>query len=145
MRLTVCRNDAGQPGIGPSGVDDQSNALMRADISPSCAGRECRCASVCEGLPMLEVVRRGSRSLRWSANAFCRLRRGQKAAVVGSTPPAIKDPDDWVTGEERMTGAQASYLKTLSEEAHDDRAFDSELTKAEASKRIDALKEKTGR
>ena len=62
-------------------------------------------------------------------------------------PPsnAEKDPDDWVTGDEAMTGAQASYLKTLSEEAKDPDAFDPELTKAEASKRIDALKEKVGR
>ncbi len=56
-----------------------------------------------------------------------------------------KDPDDWVTGDEPMTGAQASYLKTLSEEAHDDEAFADDLSKAEASKRIDALKEKAGR
>jgi hypothetical protein len=39
-----------------------------------------------------------------------------------------------------MTGAQASYLKTLSEQAHDPGAFEDTLTKAEASKRIDALK-----
>lgn len=56
-----------------------------------------------------------------------------------------KDPDDWVSGDEPMTGAQASYLKTLSEEAHDDGAFDEALTKAEASKRIDALKARLGR
>ncbi|KTT68410.1 DUF3072 domain-containing protein [Sphingomonas endophytica] len=56
---------------------------------------------------------------------------------------AEKDPDDWTTGDEAMTGAQASYLKTLSEEAGE--AFDESLTKAEASKRIDALQEKTGR
>jgi hypothetical protein len=56
---------------------------------------------------------------------------------------AEKDPDDWVTGDEPMTGAQASYLKTLSEEAGE--AFDEGLSKAEASKRIDALQEKTGR
>ena len=56
-----------------------------------------------------------------------------------------KDPDEWVTGHEPMTGAQASYLKTLSEQAHDPKAYDAELDKAEASKRIDALKEKTGR
>ncbi len=56
-----------------------------------------------------------------------------------------KDPDDWVTGDEPMTGAQASYLKTLSEEAKDPEAFADDLTKAEASKRIDALKEKAGR
>lgn len=54
-----------------------------------------------------------------------------------------KDPDDWTTGDEPMTGAQASYLKTLSEEAGE--TFDDSLTKAEASKRIDALQEKTGR
>ncbi len=33
---------------------------------------------------------------------------------------AEKDPDDWVTGDEPMTGAQASYLKTLCEEAGED-------------------------
>ena len=55
----------------------------------------------------------------------------------------IKDPADWTTGEEAMTGAQASYLKTLSEEAGE--GFDPGLTKADASKRIDALQAKTGR
>ena len=56
---------------------------------------------------------------------------------------AKKDPDDWTTGDEPMTGAQASYLKTLTEEAGEE--FDTNLSKAEASKRIDALQEKTGR
>ena len=56
---------------------------------------------------------------------------------------ADKPVDDWVTGDEPMTGAQASYLQTLCEEAGED--FDSTLTKADASKRIDALQEKTGR
>lgn len=55
----------------------------------------------------------------------------------------IKDPDDWTTGSEPMTGAQASYLKTLSEQARDPKAFDADLDKAEASKRIDALHGKT--
>src|SRR4051812_6193525 len=54
-----------------------------------------------------------------------------------------KDPDDWTTGDEEMTGAQRSYLKTLSEEAKV--PFDETLTKAEASKRIDELQHKTGR
>jgi hypothetical protein len=53
-----------------------------------------------------------------------------------------KNPDDWVSGDEPMTGAQASYLKTLSEEADDPNAYQQNLTKAEASKRIDALKSK---
>lgn len=54
-----------------------------------------------------------------------------------------KNPDDWVTGDEKMTGAQASYLKTLSEEAKE--PFDDTLTKAQASKRIDELQARTGR
>jgi hypothetical protein len=55
----------------------------------------------------------------------------------------IKNPDDWTTGDEPMTGAQRSYLKTLSEEAKVE--FDENLTKAEASKRIDELQQQTGR
>ena len=54
-----------------------------------------------------------------------------------------KDPDEWTTGDEPMTGAQSSYLKTLSEEAGE--PFDENLTKAEASKRIDELQQRTGR
>jgi uncharacterized damage-inducible protein DinB len=56
---------------------------------------------------------------------------------------AEKDPDDWVTGDEPMTGAQASYLRTLSQEAGED--FDDGLTKAQASQRIEELQAKTGR
>lgn len=55
----------------------------------------------------------------------------------------IKDPEEWTTGDERMTGAQHSYLKTLSDEAGEE--FDETLTKAEASKRIDELQQQTGR
>lgn len=51
-----------------------------------------------------------------------------------------KDPADWVSGDDAMTGAQASYLKTLSEEMDAPEAFDDNLTKAEASRRIDELK-----
>jgi hypothetical protein len=54
-----------------------------------------------------------------------------------------KNPEDWTTGDEPMTGAQRSYLKTLSEEAKVE--FDESLTKAQASKRIDELQQKTGR
>lgn len=56
---------------------------------------------------------------------------------------AEKDPENWTTGDEPMTGAQASYLKTLCEEAGE--PFDDGLSKADASKRIDTLQEKTGR
>ena len=65
-----------------------------------------------------------------------------KSDPVGN---AQKDPENWATGDEKMTGAQASYLKTLSEEAGQPDAYDPELSKAEASERIDALQDKTGR
>jgi uncharacterized damage-inducible protein DinB len=54
-----------------------------------------------------------------------------------------KDPDDWVTGEEPMTGPQASYLRTLCQQAGEE--FDETLTKAQASRRIDELQQRTGR
>ncbi len=53
-----------------------------------------------------------------------------------------KERDDWVSGADAMTGAQASDLKTLSEEVGEPDDFQLNLTKAEASKRIDALKPK---
>ncbi len=54
-----------------------------------------------------------------------------------------KDPDDWVTGDEPMTGAQRSYLDTLAREAGEQLSPD--LSKAEASEHIDRLQSKTGR
>ncbi len=54
-----------------------------------------------------------------------------------------KDPSDWVTGDEPMTGAQASYLKTLTEETGEE--FDENLSKADASKKIDELKGRSPR
>ncbi|TPK04949.1 DUF3072 domain-containing protein [Mesorhizobium sp. B2-5-9] len=53
-----------------------------------------------------------------------------------------KDPDEWVSGDDPMTPSQASYLKTLCEQAEDQESFADNLSKAEASKRIDALKAK---
>jgi hypothetical protein len=54
-----------------------------------------------------------------------------------------KNPEDWTTGDEPMTGPQRSYLQTLCREAGEN--FDENLSKAEASKKIDQLQEKTGR
>jgi len=62
--------------------------------------------------------------------------------VAPSAQPA-KDPDDWTTGDEPMTGPQASYLQTLCREAGVE--FDPNLSKADASKLIDQLQEQTGR
>ncbi|MEO6454015.1 MAG: DUF3072 domain-containing protein [Ginsengibacter sp.] len=61
--------------------------------------------------------------------------------VIGDN--TVKDPDEWKTGNEPMTGAQKSYLKTLSDEAGEE--FSENLTKAEASKKIEYLQQKTGR
>ncbi|MGI9034081.1 MAG: DUF3072 domain-containing protein [Acidimicrobiales bacterium] len=65
--------------------------------------------------------------------------------MTDSTPSSnpAKDPDDWVTGDEPMTGPQASYLATLAQEAGE--TVPEGLTKAEASRRIDELQERTGR
>jgi hypothetical protein len=67
-------------------------------------------------------------------------KRTQQEADNSNT---VKNPDDWTTGDEPMTGAQRSYLSTLSEEANE--PFDENLSKAEASKRIEELQQKTGR
>ena len=55
----------------------------------------------------------------------------------------VKNPDDWKTGDEQMTGAQRSYLNTLADEAGEE--IQDDLTKAEASKKIEELQQKTGR
>jgi hypothetical protein len=64
---------------------------------------------------------------------------GDKPAISNTE----KDPETWVTGSEPMTGAQHSYLKTLSDEAGE--KIDENLTKGEASKMIEELQQKTGR
>ncbi len=58
-------------------------------------------------------------------------------------PQPEKDPDDWVTGDEPMTGPQQSYLSTLAQEAK--REVPDDLTKAGASTLIDELQQETGR
>jgi hypothetical protein len=65
--------------------------------------------------------------------------------VLGAGAPssAEKDPDDWVTGDEPMTGAQRSYLDTLAREAGE--TLDADLTKAQASEHIERLQGVTGR
>ena len=69
--------------------------------------------------------------------------KSKRATNAQSAPRAQKDPDQWVTGDESMTGPQASYLHTLAQEAGE--PVDDSLSKAEASKKIDELQEKTGR
>lgn len=56
---------------------------------------------------------------------------------------AEKPTDQWVTGDEPMTGPQASYLETLAREAGEE--VPEGLTKAQASEMIDRLQGVTGR
>ena len=69
--------------------------------------------------------------------------KSKRATTAQQNAGAQKDPDQWVTGDESMTGPQESYLHTLAQEAGE--SVDESLTKAEASKKIDELQEKTGR
>jgi Protein of unknown function (DUF3072) len=57
--------------------------------------------------------------------------------------PVEKDPEDWATGDEPMTGPQESYLQTLAREAGEDVPDD--LSKAEASEMIDRLQDLSDR
>lgn len=65
------------------------------------------------------------------------------STVNNTDPTAVKDPAEWTTGGEPMTGAQKSYVHTLARAAGEEVGDD--LTKAEASEKIDELREKTGR
>lgn len=67
----------------------------------------------------------------------------QKQNPAAPEPGTVKDPKEWTTGAEPMTGAQDSYLHTLAREAGE--TVEEDLTKAEASQKIDELQEKTGR
>ena len=58
-------------------------------------------------------------------------------------PALQRDPDEWKTGDEPMTAAQRSYLETLCHDTGEN--FDENLTKAEASKRIDELRARSPR
>ena len=64
-------------------------------------------------------------------------------SAINQNQNVQKNPEEWVTGDEPLTGAQESYLRTLASEAGE--APETDLTKAEASKKIEELQEKTGR
>ena len=66
-----------------------------------------------------------------------------KQQPTDDTQALQKDPDDWKTGDEPMTPSQRSYLETLAQDTGE--TFDETLTKAEASKRIDELRQRSPR
>ena len=71
------------------------------------------------------------------------VRRMERDDLDGGNSALQRDPDGWKTGDEPMTAAQRSYLETLCRETGED--FDEGLTKAEASKRIDELRQRSPR
>jgi Protein of unknown function (DUF3072) len=79
-------------------------------------------------------------SLRTTYAVACREIKGMSK---DPNPNPEKPTDQWVTGQEPMTGPQISYLQTLCREAGEE--FDGSMTKAEASKKIEELQAKTGR
>jgi hypothetical protein len=66
-----------------------------------------------------------------------------KQSSQNDASDTIKNPEDWKTGDEPMTGAQRSYLETLASESGE--AVEENLTKAQASQRIDELRDKSPR
>ena len=74
----------------------------------------------------------------------CRNRkeRHHEQSETELTDNTHKDPDEWVSGDDPMTGAQASYLKTLCEQVGTPEMYDDDLTKAQASKLIDEMRGK---
>jgi hypothetical protein len=69
---------------------------------------------------------------------------GSKTTEVDMADNTLKNPKDWVSGDDPMTGAQESYLKTLAEQTHKPDPTEQELTKAEASELIDKMRQKAG-
>jgi hypothetical protein len=81
--------------------------------------------------------------LFFKTNFMARNSKNNKAPKGGPRDNSIKDPEQWTTGGEQMTGAQRSYLNTLAQEAGEE--VEGDLSKADASRKIDELQEKTGR
>jgi hypothetical protein len=71
----------------------------------------------------------------------------QNDSGIPETPGApgsdVPDPSTWATGDEPPTHRQRAYLETLAKEAGEELPDD--LTKAEASDKIDELRQETGR
>ena len=91
-----------------------------------------------------KAVLRNAFLIRAVACVLLRVRLMKNKSMDDNAEPALqRDPDEWKTGDEPMTAAQRSYLETLCRETGEE--FDDALSKAEASKRIDELRERSPR
>lgn len=61
----------------------------------------------------------------------------------GRAAERLAHPEQWVSGDEPMTDAQKAYADTLARQAGEE-PLEEDLTKAEASKKIDELKREAG-
>jgi hypothetical protein len=90
------------------------------------------------------VERRDAAAAEGMALVLLSIRPMKNQPTDDTAQPALqRDPDEWKTGDEPMTDAQRSYLETLCRET--DEEFDDTLTKADASKRIDELRQRSPR
>lgn len=126
----------------------RDKVLPRADDSAGPKrGRSAAVRTACEG-NWIAAARSGTCRPRWWFAPFWSkdgtIAQDNDNPKMNPWPSTKKDPDDWVSGDDPMTGAQASCLKTLGEQAEDEDACEDGLSKAEASKRIDILKAKVG-
>ena len=92
-------------------TDYDPDAMVIVPRRTGCAG--CRCGACCRCRTSAEVQRRTKPGRRALARHEQTIRRPERTSrrMPSNTE---KDPHDWITGDETMTGAQASYLKTLS-------------------------------
>src|SRR6476660_5161853 len=101
-----------------------------------------------EFVPLAQPIRLVAARCRnvWRTSALLEPQRSVTMSnpKAETTDNAKKDPDEWLSGDDPMTGAQASYLRTLCEQAGAPEAYQDDLTKAEASRRIDALRQQAG-
>jgi hypothetical protein len=157
VTISAPRDDAGSAvaaeGQCPPAVRETSDRRPAASPRPGSkptSGRLGRLASIAMAHGWISLSRRGSSknslrkdlsSLSCAQGIVARNRTQRKKNVDRAMPDnpkvnpepqsnTVKNPEDWVSGDEPMTGAQASYLKTLSEQAHDPHAFEPTLTKA---------------
>jgi hypothetical protein len=121
----------------------EPSAWFEVDVTPG----DCNCASVVlchardfHASPPPDGLVPRDKSDHASSND-CDLMTSDEPTPAMRNPE--KDPAEWTTGEEPMTGPQRSYLQTLCREAGEE--FNDKLTKAEASRKIEQLQTKTGR